>query len=137
MGACNFIEFGAGRTAQQAFDSLCADAEWEYGHSPYNGTISTTRLAKGIRKVADEWSEEARDMWLAAVDEVMETGRKAGAMERSFGQAVRWIARRRAIGDRDTLGYDPAVRILHALREVVKAGRTMPPPLRRDWETFG
>ena len=68
MGACNFIEFGAGRTAQQAFDSLCADAEWEYGHSPYNGTISTTRLVRGIRKVADEWSEDARDMAISIAD---------------------------------------------------------------------
>ena len=81
--------------------------------------------------------DEARDMWLAAVDEVLETGRRTGAMERSFRQAVGWILRRRTVGDRNTLGCDPAVRMLHELAGVVKAGRTMPPSLRRDWETFG
>ena len=80
--------------------------------------------------------DEARDMWLAAVDEVMETGRKTGAMERSFRRTVSWIVRRWTVGDRSTLGYDPAVRMLHELTGVVKAGRTMPPSLRRDWDIF-
>lgn len=51
MGACNFIEFGQGRTAEEAFDELVRQAEWEYGHDPYNGTISTTSLSRRKPKV--------------------------------------------------------------------------------------
>ena len=61
MGACNFIEFGKGMTVREAFNALVAEAEWEYGHDPYNGTISTTWLVDNDRfRVAEEWSEEAR-----------------------------------------------------------------------------
>lgn len=61
MGACNFIEFGKGKTARSAFNRLVAEAEWAYGHDPYNGTISTTRLVDAFPKpVAEEWSAEAR-----------------------------------------------------------------------------
>ncbi len=81
--------------------------------------------------------DEARKMWFAAVDEVLEAGRKGGAMKRSFGQAVRWLLRRRTVGDRKTLGYDPVLRMLLELVGVVRAERTMPPSLRRDWEIFG
>lgn len=42
MVACNFIQFKSARTAQHAFDALVAEAEWDHGHDPYNGTISTT-----------------------------------------------------------------------------------------------
>lgn len=61
MGACNFITFGEGQTAQKAFGRLVAEAEWEHGHDPYNGTISTTRLKRGSVQVAEEWSETARE----------------------------------------------------------------------------
>ena len=62
MGACNFIEFGKGKTAQEAFGILVSEAEWDYGHDPYNGTISTTRLVGNNIIVADEWCDGARDM---------------------------------------------------------------------------
>ena len=68
MGACNFIEFGEGRTAREAFDALVREAEWEYGHDPYNGTISTTRLMRGNVKVADEWSEDVRELAIIEAD---------------------------------------------------------------------
>lgn len=68
MGAVNFIEFGAGTNARQAFNALVADAEFMYGHDPYNGTISTTSLVRGCVKVADEWSEDARDKAIALAD---------------------------------------------------------------------
>jgi hypothetical protein len=44
MGACNFIEFQEAANAQVAFQLLVSDAVFDYGHDPYNGTISTTRL---------------------------------------------------------------------------------------------
>lgn len=51
MGACNFITFGVGKTAESVFDSLVRDAEYMYGHDPYNGTISTTSLSRRAPKV--------------------------------------------------------------------------------------
>lgn len=51
MGACNFIEFGWGKTKEEAFNALVREAEWEYGHDPYNGTISTTSLSRKPVKV--------------------------------------------------------------------------------------
>lgn len=46
MGACNFIEFGEGKNVRETFTTLVEQAEWEYGHDPYNGTISTTSLSR-------------------------------------------------------------------------------------------
>lgn len=51
MGACNFITFGKGRTAREAFNALVQEAEYDYGHDPYNGTISTTSLSRKPVKV--------------------------------------------------------------------------------------
>ena len=62
MGACNFINFKAAKTAQDAFDMLVQEAFWEHGHEPYNGTISTTSLKSGSVQVADEWSDDARKL---------------------------------------------------------------------------
>lgn len=61
MGACNFIEFGKGKTAKEAFNALVQEAEWEYGHDPYNGTISTTSLSRRPAKVIRKrFTEKAR-----------------------------------------------------------------------------
>lgn len=61
MGACNFIEFGKAKTAEQAFKALVRDAEWEYGHDPYNGTISTTSMSrKPIKVIRKRFTEKAR-----------------------------------------------------------------------------
>ena len=71
MGACNFIEFKSGMTAREAFNALVAESEWEYGHDPYNGTISTTRLIEQPHwQVASEWSDDAREAaFKVAVDD--------------------------------------------------------------------
>ena len=69
MGAINFIEFGKGDTAITAFDQLVAEAEWEHGHDPYNGTISTTSLVGKPVKVAEKWGEWAREMAIQEADE--------------------------------------------------------------------
>lgn len=73
MGACNFIEFYKADTAEKAFKELVQQAEWEYGHDPYNGTISTTSLSrrpvKVIRKrftkkaVDDAYKVAEKDGW--------------------------------------------------------------------------
>ena len=61
MGATNFIEFGKGKTADEAFEMLVHEAMYERGHNPYNGTISTTTLVPGSIRVADKWSEDVRE----------------------------------------------------------------------------
>jgi hypothetical protein len=49
MGACSFSEVQFGKSAQDAYDKAVKQALYEYGHDPYNGTISTTN---GIQQVA-------------------------------------------------------------------------------------
>lgn len=61
MGACNFIEFGKGKTKEQAFKALVQEAEWEHGHDPYNGTISTTSLSRRpVKVIRKRFTEKAR-----------------------------------------------------------------------------
>ena len=43
MGACQFKTRYGGKTAQEAYNKACLEAEYEYGtQDGYNGTISTT-----------------------------------------------------------------------------------------------
>jgi len=43
MGACQFKARYGGKTAEEAYNRACEEAELEYGHQDgYNGTISTT-----------------------------------------------------------------------------------------------
>lgn len=51
MGACNFIAFKVAKTKEEAFRELVEEAQWEYGHDPYNGTISTTGFSRKPPKV--------------------------------------------------------------------------------------
>lgn len=61
MGACNFIEFCVGKTAGEAFDELVEQSVWEYGHDPYNGTISTTSLSRRpVKVIRKRFTEKAR-----------------------------------------------------------------------------
>lgn len=76
--------------------------------------------------------EEAREAWLAATKEVR-GARKAG---RSAYQAVRWVTRRRTMGDWRTLGMDPVVRIWAAMEGAVRERRGLPAEMRKDWEIF-
>lgn len=42
MGAHNIATTGYGQTAKAAYERACRIAQFEDGHDPYNGTISTT-----------------------------------------------------------------------------------------------
>ena len=69
MGACNFIEFGWGRTKEEAFAGLVADAVYEYGHSAYNGTISTTELSrKPARVIRKRYTRKAQQEAIEVAD---------------------------------------------------------------------
>lgn len=62
MGACNFITFGRGKTADDTFAALVHEAMYEYGHDPYNGTISTTSMSRRPAKVIRKrFTEKARE----------------------------------------------------------------------------
>ena len=83
MGACSFINSQKSSSAQMAFTTLAMAAEFEYGHSPYNGTISTCKLGRCTLKLnrpfnAETWEEiqehiESKDYgqkWVADYVEV-------------------------------------------------------------------
>lgn len=62
MGACNFIEFCVAKDKEQAFRSLVAGAEYEFGHSDYNGTISTTSLSRRpVKVIRKRYSKHAKE----------------------------------------------------------------------------
>lgn len=62
MGATNFMAFGIGKTVDDAFAALVHEALYEYGHDPYNGTISTTSLSRMAPKVIRKrFTEKARE----------------------------------------------------------------------------
>jgi hypothetical protein len=74
MGACTFATIGYGKTAQEAYDKACREAEYEYGHSQYNGTISTTsgfRITLSTQKMTDKHLAEL-------IDRAFETTEKWG-----------------------------------------------------------
>lgn len=51
MGACSFIQSRKACSALSAFLSLVSEAEYEHGHSPYNGTISTCKFGNCTLKI--------------------------------------------------------------------------------------
>lgn len=78
--------------------------------------------------------ETARKTWLDAEAEVMEAGEKDCG--RSIYSAVRWIVRRRSVGELASVGQDPVVRILKRMSEVVRSRAPFPPDLKKDWTIF-
>ncbi len=70
MGACNFIEFGEGKTPREAFDRLCDEMTYYYGHDPYNGTISTTSLSRRpTKEIQKTWGTMAEKKAMKAAKE--------------------------------------------------------------------
>ncbi len=65
MGAHNFSDSRYGETADEAFKEAVHDAEYEYGHQPYNGTISTSDgfIMKPIK------ADESREEWEARMQD--------------------------------------------------------------------
>jgi hypothetical protein len=58
MGACNFNTRAKGKTAREAYETAVREAQYEYGHDPYNGTISTTGGFKMFRTTIGPVTEE-------------------------------------------------------------------------------
>ena len=78
-----------------------------------------------------DW-EKAREVWLAALDEV------SGCAEnsRTLRSAARWLVRRRSLGDIRTFALDPVVRVLDSVARRVRERRVPGDALMRDWQIF-
>lgn len=40
MGACDFTDYATGKNADEAFQACVKDAQYEFGHGGYSGTIA-------------------------------------------------------------------------------------------------
>jgi len=97
MGACNFSDIGIAKTANEAYRELCDEAEYEYGHDSYNGTISTTHgfsKASGNprfgTKAFYDWQDKKEDnMDKGDCRYVEVTGAKAKEMKNRYGYKSR------------------------------------------------
>lgn len=77
MGASNFSLSYVGKNVQEAYKDAVADALYEYGHDPYNGTISTTHgFHLFDKKDHPRYGTKAFSKW---EDEILgEKGRRLG-----------------------------------------------------------
>jgi hypothetical protein len=74
MGACQFKARYGGKTAEEAYNRACEEAELEYGHQDgYNGTISTTH---GFRDETEMYGKSKFDDVSAYIRNRFETMNK-------------------------------------------------------------
>lgn len=74
--------------------------------------------------------DEARKQWLTAVSEIKATGK------RTLYNTLRWLARRRTLGDLRTIGLPPVVRILRSMYKTIQQKQPFSPSLKKDWQIF-
>ena len=85
-----------------------------------------------------DW-ETAREVWLAAENEVARSSRRSRGSSpsgRTLRNAVRWLVRRRTLGELSTFGLMPELRVLRRVSAAIRDQRGISPSLRRDWEVF-
>ena len=65
MGASTFSASVYAPSAEEGYDLLVAEAHYEYGHDPFNGTISTTEgfieMPFGLAEDSEDWMERVFD----------------------------------------------------------------------------
>jgi hypothetical protein len=64
MGAHNFYDEAEGNSPREAYQNAVEQAQHEYGHDPYNGTISTTNGFRMVTKKPGQTMEQLEDEWL-------------------------------------------------------------------------
>lgn len=73
MGACDFIVRSRGKTAKEAFNAAVDEAQYEYGHAGYTGTIaekgSFIMISLPEDKSAIEYAEELIDRFDHRIDD--------------------------------------------------------------------
>lgn len=62
MGACTFVDVKRGSSAKDAFEAAVSDAQYEYGHGGYTGTIAEKYTfvmidPKKDGKNTDDWAQ--------------------------------------------------------------------------------
>lgn len=94
MGACTFYTESTGRNAKEAFDSAVQEAQYEYGHGGYTGTIAekgsftSIPLPEGqdpytrAEELIDKQDRRVDDKWGPAG--CIEMPKKEGQTERRF-----------------------------------------------------
>ena len=73
-----------------------------------------------------------REAGLEAYDEVS----ALSDASRSLFSALRWVARRRTLGELSTFALPPEVRVLRRIAAAIRTKRAVTPDLRRDWQVF-
>ena len=84
-----------------------------------------------------DW-EKAREAWLGALADVSGVSGSSGdsGSHRSLRSAVRWLVRRRSVGDLRTFALNPVVRVLESVARCVRERRAPDSALMRDWQIF-
>ena len=76
MGGCTFITSGEGKSAQEVFDKLKKQAQYDYGHSGYTGTIaekdSFTMIDFPVNTLANE--KERKPIVLYFINKMIDEG---------------------------------------------------------------
>jgi len=58
MGACSIYVTSEGNSMSEAFRNAQKEAEYEYGHDPYNGAINNCSLKRDITTLYNEASNK-------------------------------------------------------------------------------
>jgi len=91
MGASEFINVAEGKTADEAFKKLVAQAQWEHGHGGYSGTIAEKQSfvefarPKGMRR--DKVIEAVRALGGYALPDALRPAINFGRSE-DYQQAI-------------------------------------------------
>mgnify|MGYP004671605945 CR=1 FL=1 len=109
-----------------------ADAAATSAALPRADDAAATSAALPCAALPPTW-DEAFAAWRAAATALF-ARRGRELRRRSPYQLARWIARRRTLGARATLGQDCTVRVLERIRATLADG--VPPDVERDWEVF-
>lgn len=69
MGACTFTDIGRGKTAVEAFANARKEAQWQYGHGGYTGSLAEKPSFVLISVPADKDPREYANELLDVGDE--------------------------------------------------------------------
>ena len=128
--------------AQGAYRWRAEDRAAALGDALYSAAVDWKFRPKA-EPVCD-W-ETAREVWLAAENEVARSSRRSrgsspsrpsSPRRRTLRNAVRWLVRRRTLGELSTFGLMPELRVLRRVSAAIRERRGISPSLRRDWEVF-
>ena len=77
MGAAFFVNSRAAKTAEEAYNSLCEEACYQYGHDSYGGHIGVSHGFTMVPLDQKKFTKAALDRW---IDYAQEEADKWGAV---------------------------------------------------------